>query len=118
MSIQAGYGLYCCPRKTLDSLSDYDEFEIAIFYNDLGVIVLNHDMTLFNYEVSCFEEVNNDHWDKHGAYVVGGTPVAGYVPGEKIDSIIRTLNFVILKKRSRNVLFEKTFNKFQFFSAV
>jgi len=107
ISIQASSGHYSNPRKTLELLTDYDEFEILIYYNNKGTIVVNEDVTSSDYE-TYLDDVDYSVIKHCGAYVIGGTPVSGYLSGFKIDSIINTIKSIVSTMNSRTVLFEKS----------
>lgn len=118
ISVQASSGHYCSPRTTLKDLFEYDDFEILISYNDCYLVVVNDNMRFSNYEAYIEEEDSSGVRIvvQNGVYIItGGCPVAGYVPGEVVDSIINDLNCVAIKIRSRNVLFEKTNKMYNFF---
>lgn len=115
ISIQASEFHYCSPRETFDELSMYDEFEIAIFYKDRPLIVLNDLMKIGHYEMS--SEIENVMPEQeNGIYIANKhldgeeferCLVAGYLSGEIIDSIVDDLISLVIKFKTRLVLFEK-----------
>ena len=78
LSVQAGEGHYCSPRKTLDSIYNYDSFEIALWVKQNGKDgrFLNIDML--------FPGLELDQRDK----------VVGYVPVEKVQELYNLLQEV------------------------
>jgi hypothetical protein len=124
ISVQAGYGNYCEPRKTFKDMSSYSSFEILIMYEGRCAVVINELMQLSDYEVDIsgeeFEEYER-HGMPYGVYIIeegDGCPISGYVPGETVDLIIKDLKSAVVKLRSRNVLFEKIRTKQHFFRII
>lgn len=67
LSIQASKFSYCSPKANLDSVDDYNEFEIAIWRKD----------DLVNWRTSEFVDVHDD--------------VAGYMSRSEINKVIQKL---------------------------
>ena len=68
LSIQASKFSYCSPKANLDSVDDYNEFEIAIWRKDDPVM---------NWRTSEFVDVHDD--------------VAGYMSRSEINKVIQKL---------------------------
>lgn len=117
VSVQASMFHYSTPRETFESNNDYSEFELAIFKDNNSIVVINKNISFYDYGIMAlkddsgtpFEIEELEHEKLYGVYCSNSdsTPLASYVGGEQIDVIIDLLRDVIVKLRSRVVLFEK-----------
>jgi hypothetical protein len=126
ISIQASEFHHSTPRKTLLNNSDYSEFEFLIMKDEYCAIVITGILDFVDYgiynlkspkddSVIFIEDLESEKY--YGVYYSKSdiTPIASYVRGEYVDFTIDVLNNMILKLKSRNVLFEKT-KKPEFYS--